>query len=63
MILNVVSKIPIESQWWTNGRLVRHESSWRFYSGRLLSFSGDFIFLTMRLSQEIDLKEVLVSKS
>jgi hypothetical protein len=47
----------------TNGRLVRHESSWRFCSGRLLSFSRDFIFLTMSLSQEIDLKEVLVLKS
>ena len=35
-----------------NGELERHESSWRFCSGRLLSFSGDFIFLTMRLSQE-----------
>ena len=35
-----------------NDELERHESSWRFCSGRLLSFSGDFIFLTMRLSQE-----------
>jgi hypothetical protein len=34
----------------TNDRLVRHECSWRFCSGSLLSFSGDFIFLTMRLS-------------
>jgi hypothetical protein len=47
----------------TNGRLVRHESSWRFCSGRLLSFSKDFIFLTMRLLHEIDLKKTLVSKS
>ena len=39
-----------------NGELERHESSWRFCSGRLLSFSGDFIFLTMRLLHEIDLK-------
>jgi hypothetical protein len=46
----------------TNGRLVRHESSWRFCTRRLLSFSRDFIFLTMRLSHEIDSKKVLVSK-
>jgi hypothetical protein len=46
----------------TNGRLVRHESSWRFCSERLLSFSGDFIFLTMRLSHEIDSKKVSVLK-
>jgi hypothetical protein len=39
-----------------NGELERHESSLRFCSGRLLSFSGDLIFLTMRLSHEIDLK-------
>jgi hypothetical protein len=39
-----------------NGELERHESSWRFCSGRLLSFSGDLIFLTIRLSHEIDLK-------
>jgi hypothetical protein len=39
-----------------NGELERHESSWRFCSGRLLSFSGDFIFLIMRLSHEIDLE-------
>jgi hypothetical protein len=44
MILDVVSKDT------DNGELERHESSWRFCSGRLLSFSGDFIFLTMRLS-------------
>jgi hypothetical protein len=39
-----------------NGELERHESSWRFCSGRLLSFSEDLIFLTMRISHEIDLK-------
>jgi hypothetical protein len=47
----------------TNGRLVRHESSWRFCSGSFLSFSGDFIFLTMRLSHKNRLEKVLVSKS
>jgi hypothetical protein len=56
MILNVVSKIP-------NGVLVRHESSWRFCSGSLLSFSGDFVFLIMRLSQKNRLEKMLVSKS
>jgi hypothetical protein len=47
----------------TNGRLVRYESSWRFCSGSLLSFSVDFIFLTMILLHKIDSKKVLVSKS
>jgi hypothetical protein len=46
----------------TNGRLVRQEFL-KIYGGSLLSISGDFIFLTMRLQHEIDLKKVLVSKS
>ena len=45
-----------------NGELKRQESSWRFCSGRLLSFSGDFIFLTMRLLHEIDLKTCISLK-
>ena len=39
-----------------NGELERHENSWRFSSGRLLSFSGDSIFLSVRLLHEINLK-------
>jgi hypothetical protein len=40
----------------TNGRLVRHKSSCRFALEALLSFSGDSIFLSMRLLQIIDMK-------
>jgi hypothetical protein len=46
----------------TNGRFVRQEFL-KICSGSLLSFSEDFIFLTMRLLHEIDLKKVLVSQS
>jgi hypothetical protein len=49
MIIKIVSKIPIDR---TNGRLVRHENSWSYCSGSLLSFSGDFIFFTVRLLQK-----------
>jgi hypothetical protein len=52
--LKDTNRKSIADQLKTNGRLVRHKSSCKFAVEALLSFSGDSIFLSMRLLHEIE---------